>query len=82
MEEQEMFTGIRYCSRMEAEATPGLDDTVVISVTTPGEPPAALAEGFREVLRLAFHDVTGPCQWGAQLLLPIAPGQAEASVAF
>jgi len=55
---------------------------VVVSITSPDSRPARLAEGYRDVLRMAFWDLAAPCQWGGETLLPISRRQAEAIVAF
>lgn len=49
---------VRFLSRLQAEALSPCPDTVVISITTPGDLPASLPEGFRDVLRLSFDDLS------------------------
>lgn len=50
-----VFTG-----RDQAEASPGWPHWVVISISEPDAPPAALQNGWHSVLRLDFHDIDHP----------------------
>jgi predicted protein tyrosine phosphatase len=45
-----------FTSRLRAEALVANPHTAVISITDPGTPEAALSDGFRDILRLAFFD--------------------------
>lgn len=53
---------VTFESRAKAEARPGWSDWAVISISEPAssEGPANLRDGWFEVLRLEFHDITEP----------------------
>lgn len=55
---------------------------VVVSITDPDTPPALLGEGFRDVLRVGFWDVSAPFELAGEWLAPITPGQARTIVRF
>lgn len=47
---------VSYTSRQHAESLTGAPDTVVISITDPGQTDAILSPDFKDVLRLSFYD--------------------------
>ncbi|MDE1941767.1 MAG: dual specificity protein phosphatase family protein [Betaproteobacteria bacterium] len=49
-----------FMGRIEAEAEPAKSDWVVISLSERDAEPAKLREGWRDILRLEFHDIDGP----------------------
>src|SRR6516225_1654715 len=48
---------VLFASQAEAEKLAGLSDWIVISITGPADPPAALKEGWGDILRLSFDDI-------------------------
>lgn len=48
---------VRFLSRQQAEALQPAPGTLMISISTPGDAPARLKEGYQAVLRLAFDDL-------------------------
>lgn len=64
-----------------AEGLEPRPDTVVISISTPGQRPARLKEGWEDVLRLEFHDVVRPMEGAPELVL-FGPYHVEQVLAF
>lgn len=71
-----MITEIQFVPRLHAEALPGDADTVVVSIQTPGQEPAALQEGYRDILRLWFDDLYEEL-WENLALRPVVPDIGE-----
>jgi predicted protein tyrosine phosphatase len=65
-------------SRLDAERIVPRSNEVAISITNPRQAPAVLDEGWKDVLRLGFHDVEEPAGHYREMTLE----QAESVLAF
>jgi hypothetical protein len=50
---------VMFLSRSAVREMEPLSGYAMISITDPGRPPATLAQGWKGVLRLEFHDIDG-----------------------
>lgn len=82
-----MFTDVVFTSRYAAEQLSPNTNGCVISVTDPHRPPASINEGWRDILRLQFHDLVRVDDWPGDDLLPgpciiFSDTHAEQVIAF
>lgn len=73
-----MLKQVVFMSQVKAEQTPAVPGWVVISITQPSDPPAALQEGWAAVLRMRFHDTDD----AESILTVFSKEDAETVVAF
>ena len=52
-----MFQSVIFVRRFVAQELPPDENTILISLTSPGDP-ARIKDGWRDILRLEFHDVS------------------------
>lgn len=72
---------VRILNRQQGEQWAAAPGQVMISISTPGDKPASLQEGWESVLRLQFHDVTQDHP-GAGVLVLFNDEMADAAYEF